>query len=38
MYKIHLKLYELTLATLFSMGFDIKFKINLFLEYFSEAL
>ena len=38
MYKIHLKLNELTLALLFFMGFDNKIKINLFLKHFSEAL
>ena len=30
MYKIHLNLDELTLSLLFFMGFDNKFKINLF--------
>ena len=30
MYKIHLNLDELTLSQLFVMGFDNKFKINLF--------
>ena len=30
MYKIHLNLGELTLSLLFFMGFDNKFKINLF--------
>ena len=34
MYKIHLNLDELTLSLLFFMGFDNKFKINLFLEHF----
>ena len=34
MYKIHLNLDELTLSSLFFMGFDNKFKINLFLEHF----
>ena len=29
-YKIHLNLDELTLSLLFFMGFDNKFKINLF--------
>ena len=37
-YYSYLKLYELTLALLPCMGFDNKFKINLFLEHFSEAL
>ena len=30
MYKIHLNLGELTLSLFFFMGFDNKFKINLF--------
>ena len=30
MYKIHLNLDELTLSQLFVMGFDNKFRINLF--------
>ena len=30
MYKIHLNLDELTISLLFCMGFDNKFKINLF--------
>ena len=38
MYKIHLNLDELTLSLLLLMGFDNKFKINLFLEHFLEAL
>ena len=38
MYKIHLNLDELTLSLLLFMDFDSKFKINLFLEQFLEAL
>ena len=34
MYKIHLHLDEVTLSLLFFMGFDNKFKINLFLGHF----
>ena len=36
--NVHLNLDELTLSLLFFMSFDNKFKINLFLEHFLEAL
>ena len=38
MYKMHLNLDELTHSLLFFMGFDNKFKMNPFLENFSQAL